>query len=257
MAPRLSIVISQAPSHDASVADLEQGLVTALMFEPGMDPMLIGHLEGIEAGTTDHLCLEGIRGDFVILGWLSAQNAYDQLARLGIFARPGALPSTLRNGAANENAVYPEPTAGTITSSQSLPAAEQLKRRLYLVDLRGPGFRDPHKVLLGLKELLQDRQTKAVPIRLGGKPLQDATGLPQLQQSPVMPVIYNPNPAPATQLPAKSIEPRPVTSSRDSDAIPTRAEAHTSVTPLAQDDEDNPQWQQLDKLLDDFDSLEI
>lgn len=247
MAPRLSIVISQAPSHDASIADVEQAIVTSLMFEPGMDPMLIGHVEGIQLGTTDHLCLEGIRGDFVLLGWLPTQAAYDQLARLGIYARAGVLPPALKSDT-HETAQFPVPKEISNSSSQvSLPADEQLKRRLYFVDLRSHALRDPKVILQGLKDLLQDRQIKTVTLQIGTKPTPKNNPV----ASPAIVPLTMPPQTPTTAAPApashKSMEPSP---------IPTRAEAHSSVTPLANDDDD-PQWQQLDKLLDDFDSLEI
>jgi len=246
MAPRLSIVISQAPSHDASIADVEQAIVTALMFEPGMDPMMVGHVEGIQTGTTDHLCLEGIRGDFVLLGWLPTQAAYDQLARLGIYARAGVLPPALHNDT-HLSAQFPLPQSNTLSSSQvSLPAEEQLKRRLYFVDLRSPALRDPKMILQGLKDLLQDRQVKTVTLQIGAKP---ATKSIPTTSPTIVPLAI---PKPTTPSPATSTSDKTI----DAGTIPTRAEAHSSVSPLANDDDD-PQWQQLDKLLDDFDSLEI
>lgn len=247
MAPRLSIVISQAPSHDASIADIEQAIVTSLMFEPGMDPMLVGHVEGIQLGTTDHLCLEGIRGDFVLLGWLPTQAAYDQLARLGIYARAGVLPPTLKSDS-YETAQFPPPKEDSNSSSQvSLPADEQLKRRLYFVDLRSHALRDPKVILQGLKDLLQDRQIKTVSLQIGARPTpkNNPAISPTIIPASSPPQASTPATAPPTS--HKNMEPNP---------IPSRAEAHSSVTPLAHDDDD-PQWQQLDKLLDDFDSLEI
>jgi len=258
MAPRLSIVISQAPSHDAAIADIEQSIVTALMFEPGMDPMLIGHIESIQMGTTDHLCLEGIRGDFVLLGWLPIQSAYDHLARLGLYARPGILPPILKTD--TQTATFPTaPQTGTNPESvnenvanvnrMSLPVEEQLKRRLYFVDLRSQATRDPKNILQGLKDLLQDRQTKTVTLQLTPPATSAAkTNSPIPNPIPLVPPIVNRSPSSPTVTPP--------TKPNDASSIPSRAEAHSSVTPMAHDDND-PQWQQLDKLLDDFDSLEI
>lgn len=250
MAPRLSIVISQAPSQDGAIADFEQALVTALMFEPGMDPMLIGHIEGVELGTTDHLCLEGIRGDFVLLGWMPAQIAYTQLARLGIYARLGNLPSILQLHPP-ETAHFPPPPANDCSSvSGSLPAEEQFKRRLYFVDLRASPPRQPERILQGLKDLLQDRQTKTIALQVVPKKISNTNTAPA-----------SPNPSaltlPVTSTPAIPISPQPsATDPSESNRIPSRVEAHSSVTPASPDDND-PQWQQLDKLMDDFDSLEI
>jgi hypothetical protein len=250
MAPRLSIVISQAPSQDGAIADFEQALVTALMFEPGMDPMLIGHIEGVETGTTDHLCLEGIRGDFVLLGWMPAQTAYTQLARLGIYARLGNLPSILQNHSP-ETAPFPTPPANDFSSlSNSLPIEEQCKRRLYFVDLRAHTPRQPELILQGLKDLLQDRQTKTITLQVASKRTSSSnTTAAAPKPSPLITPVSSPPALPA------SSQPSPADHS-ESNRIPSRVEAHSSVTPASPDDND-PQWQQLDKLMDDFDSLEI
>jgi len=250
MAPRLSIVISQAPSQDGAIADFEQTLVTALMFEPGMDPMLIGHIEGVELGTTDHLCLEGIRGDFVLLGWMPAQTAYTQLARLGIYARLGKLP-TLLQLQPPETAHFPTPAANDSSSvTNSLPTEEQFKRRLYFVDLRAHSARQPELILQGLKDLLQDRQTKTIALQVA--PKRTSTTNTTVAATDASPLA-----APVTSTPAKPNPSQPAaTDPLEPNLIPSRVQAHSSITPAPSEDND-PQWQQLDKLMDDFDSLEI
>lgn len=270
MAPRLSIVISQAPSNNASVAEIEQQIVTQLMFEPGLDAMLIGHLGSIATGTTDHLCLEGIRGDFALLGWQPAQEAYQQLARLGIYARPGKTPlpaqQTLNdeiNQAASEESLpsFPLPSTPLETpSASSLPVSEQLKRRIYFIDLRNvPSIhlgKESQYFLDVLKRILQDRQTIAVPIKLAGKPTSTNTALPpsairdkQAEEKKDIPILQVINrPKERAEIPQQSPTHFPV--------VPSRAEAHASTTPVSADSDD-PAWKQLDKLLDDFDSLDI
>lgn len=253
MAPRLSIVISQAPSHDTSVTELEQTLVTALMFEPGMDPMLIGHLEGIATGSTDHLCLEGIRGDFVLLGWTTTQAAYDHLARLGIFATPGMLPPSLHTPTASAH--YPVPGTSNLSAGISLPPDEQQKRRLYYIDLRSgyQGGLDCDRYLNGLKELLKDRQTKTVSL----KPIVKDKSQP-IPHSPASPQAPSPIPSPTPiTITPKAASPKSGHSTSEAQPIPSRAEAHASVSPNAADDSNDPQWKNLDQLLDDFDSLDI
>lgn len=271
MAPRLSIVISQAPSNNANIAEIEQQIVTQLMFEPGLDATLIGHLSSIATGTTDHLCLEGIRGDFALLGWQTAQEAYEQLARLGIYARPGKTPLPTQQASSDditqaiieENlSTFPVPPAPHETPNASgLPMAEQLKRRIYFIDLRHvPSMhvgKESQYFLDVLKRILQDRQTIAVPIKLASKPSSSAplasnpSAISDKQdeekkEKPILQVITRPKER--TEIPQQF--------PTNSPAIPSRAEAHASTTP-ASADSDDPAWIQLDKLLDDFDSLDI
>lgn len=270
MAPRLSIVISQAPSNNANVAEIEQQIVTKLMFEPGLDAMLIGHLSTIAVGTTDHLCLEGIRGDFALLGWQPAQEAYQQLARLGVYARPGKTPFTTAHPASDDanrseseadSAAFPTPsTSQEFSSSTSLPIAEQLKRRIYFIDLRQAprtaSGKESQYFLDVLKRILQDRQTIAVPIKLAGKPSSTPAAPPLSTMSDKQ--AEEKKDKPSLQVTTRPKE--PVETQHQSPTqlpvVPSRAEAHASTTP-ASNDSDDPAWKQLDKLLDDFDSLDI
>jgi hypothetical protein len=270
MAPRLSIVISQAPSNNANIAELEQQIVTKLMFEPGLDAMLIGHLSSIATGTTDHLCLEGIRGDFALLGWQPAQEAYQQLARLGIYARPGKTPLPAQqapndniNQAVSEESPtsFPIPSEPHETPSASgLPISEQLKRRIYFIDLRHvPALhagKESQYFLDVLKRILQDRQTIAVPIKLGGKLSSTPPASPLSAISDKQ--AEEKKDKPSLQVITRPKEPTEIQqqSSTHSPVVPSRSEAHASTTP-ASADSDDPAWKQLDKLLDDFDSLDI
>lgn len=270
MAPRLSIVISQAPSNNASVAEIEQQIVTQLMFEPGLDATLIGHLSSIATGTTDHLCLEGIRGDFALLGWQTAQEAYQQLARLGIYARPGKTPLLVKqtpnddtNQATSEESQpsFPVPSTPHETPSPSgLPISEQLKRRIYFIDLRHvPSMhagKESQYFLDVLKRILQDRQTIAFPIKFAGKPSSttptsslSAISDKQTEEKKDKPILQ------LITRPKESTEIQQQTPTH-SPVVPSRAEAHASTTPTSADSDD-PAWKQLDKLLDDFDSLDI
>ncbi len=84
MAARLPVVISQSIRREASASACEEKLITELLFTPGLDATLIGPVESIEAGRTDHLCLEGLKGPFALLGWTSIADCHRQLSRLEI-----------------------------------------------------------------------------------------------------------------------------------------------------------------------------
>ena len=84
MAVRIPVVISQHERRSGSVADYEEQLVTRLIFENGLDATLIADLNSIEIDTTDHLCIEGLKGDFALASWSSAAYVCEHLHRLGM-----------------------------------------------------------------------------------------------------------------------------------------------------------------------------
>ena len=59
-------------------------MVTRLIFENGLDATLIADLNSIAIDTTDHLCIEGLKGDFALASWSSAAYVCEHLHRLGM-----------------------------------------------------------------------------------------------------------------------------------------------------------------------------
>jgi hypothetical protein len=84
MAIRIPVVISQHERRSGSVADYEEQLITRLILENGLDATLIADLKSIELDTTDHLCIEGLKGDFALATWESVSYVCTHLHRLGI-----------------------------------------------------------------------------------------------------------------------------------------------------------------------------
>jgi hypothetical protein len=84
MAVRLPVVVSQHISRQSCYTDAEESLVTLLLFENGLDATLIGPLSQISLDSTDHLCIQGLKGDFVLVNWDASQDSLVQLARLGL-----------------------------------------------------------------------------------------------------------------------------------------------------------------------------
>ena len=84
MAIRIPVVISQHERRSGSVADYEEQLITRIVMESGLDATLIADLKSIQVDTTDHLCIEGLKGDFALATWESTQYVCDHLHRLGI-----------------------------------------------------------------------------------------------------------------------------------------------------------------------------
>jgi hypothetical protein len=84
MAIRIPVVISQHERRAGSIADYEEQLITRIVMESGLDATLIADLKAIELDTTDHLCIEGLKGDFALATWESTQYVCEHLHRLGV-----------------------------------------------------------------------------------------------------------------------------------------------------------------------------
>jgi hypothetical protein len=84
MAVRIPVVVSQSERRSGAMADYEEQLITHLIFENGLDATLVADLKSIGIDTTDHLCIEGLKGDFAIATWESMNYVCEHLHRLGV-----------------------------------------------------------------------------------------------------------------------------------------------------------------------------
>src|SRR5262245_58428821 len=89
MAKRIAVVISQGQSANPAKRGLEEYLVEALLFEPGLDVTVIPHLYDLPPTGTGMLCLSGIAGDMIVLSWLYPRAAHWVLARNGVVGQEG------------------------------------------------------------------------------------------------------------------------------------------------------------------------
>src|SRR5947207_231092 len=89
MPRKLTVVISQGQSANPAKRRLEEELVGALLFEPGVEVTVIPHLYDLPPAGTGMLCLQGITGDMVVLAWLYPRAAHWTLDRNGIRGREG------------------------------------------------------------------------------------------------------------------------------------------------------------------------
>lgn len=84
MAVRIPVVVTQNVRRSGAMADYEEKLITQLIFENGLDATLVADLKSIGIDTTDHLCIEGLKGDFAIATWESTEYVCEHLHRLGV-----------------------------------------------------------------------------------------------------------------------------------------------------------------------------
>src|ERR1051326_663359 len=85
MAPHpLTVVVSQAQGENPAKRALGEGIVAALILEPGLDVSVIPYLYDLGPDHTGRLFLESIHGDMVVLSWLYPRAAFWLLDRDGI-----------------------------------------------------------------------------------------------------------------------------------------------------------------------------
>lgn len=89
MAKRLAVVVSQGPSNNPAKRQLEEDIVTGLMFAPGLDVTVVPSLYDLSADSTGMLALKGIPGDMVVCSWLFERAAHWILDRNKISGRVG------------------------------------------------------------------------------------------------------------------------------------------------------------------------
>ena len=146
MAIRIPVVISQHERRAGSIADYEEQLITRLVMENGLDATLIADLKSIEKDTTDHLCIEGLKGDFALATWETVPYVCEHLHRLGI--------PTLE--------IIPvDGSQKTYSGDHSLPA-----KKIFTISLATKNLIDT--TIKSLKDLLASRSTPVFSI---GTPL--------------------------------------------------------------------------------------
>ena len=222
MAARIPLILSQPARRDAEAIDLIENIVAAAMLSPGLDANLIGDISTVELGGTDHLCLLGHTRDIVLASFLDlaeAQVAWQRLGQVGHFVDCASSEETIR-------------------SSQR--AADGMRRVFYFRLRLG----QPVPALFDLcHKLLAAQQLNLVTIRLG---------------------TVSPAQAPPMQLPVVSrVQPPPAPKPRAGETAMGQAAAATPLLHAAdvgQDrlfDDDDPRWNELDKLVDDLDAMDL
>lgn len=138
MARRVAVIVSQGQSANPAKRNLEEDIVTQLMFEPGIDVTVIPHLYDLSPDSTGMLALEGVRGDMIVLSWLFERAAHWTLDRNGIVGRVGTVLLASESDEEDEDEEDDE-------EKSDAPAAEKTRvingralpdRRIYCLDLR-------------------------------------------------------------------------------------------------------------------------
>ena len=101
----MKLVLSQSHQNDPTRRDTEQELVASLLMQDRTEVILVQDVAQLETESTDALCLQGIRGDMLVVAWHNTVDCTEHLRRLGIVgqfdgdtATTSALPIVLPSG---------------------------------------------------------------------------------------------------------------------------------------------------------------
>jgi hypothetical protein len=122
MAERITVVISLAGT--ASRRDFEEKMIADLLIQDSVDLTIIGELSQLAEDTTGLLCLEGIKGSFVLVTDVSPAVAHDLLSESQIRGQLG----TSSNG---------EVIVSESTSREALSPGvyDAMRRTLFILDI--------------------------------------------------------------------------------------------------------------------------
>jgi len=134
MAKRIAVVVSQGQSASPAKRQLEEDIISALLFEQGLDLVVIPHLYDLKPDGTGMLALSGIMGNMIVLSWLYERGARWTLDRFGIRGKEGLTlikPEDDDEEDEEEEASTNGDDKERVIDKQDLP-----NRRIYCLDLR-------------------------------------------------------------------------------------------------------------------------
>ena len=203
MARRIVVIISQSPLNQPERRELEEELATKLLFERGIDVSLVPHLEHLEPGSTGLLCLEGIKGDLVLLSWMRPDEAHATLQNRGIAGRRG---QTALAGPVQQ-------LAGEGDQQFRKGAGPQAQRFIYHLAL--DDGHSPETLLQEIHRLRQEKSVETVPLSLAGalgekpQPSQPSRPSPPEMERPIAPDSNGETPAAGSSRRTPPISPGP------------------------------------------------
>lgn len=166
MAARLPLVLSQPARRDATATEVIENIVAAALLMPKLDANLIGDINSIEVGGTDHLCLQGHTRDLILATFLdmpSAEAAWSRLGQHGQFIDCHSSTESIRQAAASSS----------------------LRRVFYFKLAHNSSVA---RLLDQFQELVAAQAVQLVSIQLGSKSSPTLGALPVVGQPPSPPV---------------------------------------------------------------------
>jgi NAD-dependent dihydropyrimidine dehydrogenase PreA subunit len=167
MANRIAVVISQGQSRNPAKRQLEDDLVTALIFEAGLDVTVIPNLYDLAKDGTGMLAMQGVKGPMVVVSWLYSRAAHWVLDRNNIHGDVG--PILLTSGEEDETDQQRDvkDDKDRVIRQRGTP-----DRKIYCLDFRASESVDDFVV--EIKRIAAEASTKIVSIgELGVYPKVD------------------------------------------------------------------------------------
>ncbi len=166
MANRITVVVSQGQSQHPGKRGLEEDIVAALLFEKGIDVVVIPHLYDLTPDGTGMLALQGISGNMIILSWLFERAAHWTLDRNAIHGQVGE--TLLRSDDEDDDELEEEMEAEE--KERVADTRHKPNRKIYCIDLRIHDKAQPY--IDEVKRIASEQSTQVVELMswIGGSP---------------------------------------------------------------------------------------
>ncbi len=242
MPARLSVILAQSSRRDSRTVELEEALVTQVMFTPGLDMTLVSALDTIRLDGTDHLCLQVLPQEVVVLAWLRLEDAATHWQRLALTGKLIDLADA------------------SATTDKHLEIDKLMRRVRYL---RLSPEMTASEIVSTAQRVLDDRRIQVVPIQIGlSKPIQKSpapeTSAMRLDVPPLQANILAP-PEPTSDV---EISRAPANMSPIATALDLPLADQNSPTGFGNHvgpeiDTSDQSWRDIDRLVDDLDALDL
>ena len=221
------IVVAQSAQVSPTRRDLEESLVAALLMEDGLEVTVISDLASIEEDSTDQLCLDGIKGNFILLSWHRPPAAHDLLAQVGVRGRQGKTRQLLAEPTASQppTGAVAEQNLSQHSNAKAPGTYDAMARSIYCLD-----FSDQTADWLRgeIRRIISDASVKTFSLDLGGPDLGGPDlGSPDLG-SPIVAAL-----APATS-DSEATQPATTPQEEPADTQPTQPVETQLESPAAE-----------------------
>ena len=83
----MKLLLSQSHRNDPKRRDTEQELVASLLMQHRIEVILVEDLAHLEDDSTDALCIQGIRGDMLVVSWHHSVSCIECLRHMGVLGK--------------------------------------------------------------------------------------------------------------------------------------------------------------------------
>ena len=171
MAKRITVVVSQGQSANPVKREMEENIVAALLFEVGVEVMVVPHLYDLKPDGTGILALQGISGPMVVVSWLFERAARWTLDRNDIRGQVGiTLVTPLEDDDFDDDEMEADMEAKDDGKERVLDARPPVSRKIYCLDLRIHNSAEPY--IAEIRRIRDELNTQVVELTswLGGNP---------------------------------------------------------------------------------------